>query len=495
MNEISFNKKSLLFSSPRNKRSKYKSKKRISTISHVLRKLNLTPLEEKVDTIKLNKIMMESVTGKNSNNNSRNKYKENCNIPKMLQKNNRDKLFYLRNKNFIKTENICPYIWTLSSEKKKIYFKSDKDLKKVEKKEKILTSYKTSKMKDMFDKKKEQLESILIQKDLFERQQKEMEKYNREKRNIKIKMYKLIKKNGQMCQSFEKKNESFNLKFKNYFNSKHYINSKRLYNTNFRFSKNELNMGHDLYKQYLSTYTITKNSLNLKDVFNSLDPKEKKIIEKEPDYFFRDNNIFEIISDLEKKPLYTTLNEEEEVENMVKNNSTKKQIELYKEKNDIINQKLDEYMSKNKTEHDHEHIDDKRGIDSSHLFFKETIKIVKEKLDERLKPKTKTINEIINDELKICERNTIDKNNVEKLLNNKKYNLTYNKRIDFVTKLKSLKNNKKRLYKEKLFHKNKKTNTVRTEDSGDNFMNVWKKQIHDLYSSKTHIKTENNSME
>ena len=74
MNEISFNKKSLLFSSPRNKRSKYKSKKRISTISHVLRKLNLTPLEEKVDTIKLNKIMMESVTGKNSNNNSRNKY-------------------------------------------------------------------------------------------------------------------------------------------------------------------------------------------------------------------------------------------------------------------------------------------------------------------------------------------------------------------------------------------------------------------------------------
>jgi hypothetical protein len=116
-------------------------------------------------------------------------------------------------------------------------------------------------------------------------------------------------------------------------------------------------------------------------------------------------------------------------------------------------------------------------------------------LDERLKPKTKTINEIINDELKICERNTIDKNNVEKLLNNKKYNITYNKRIDFVTKLKSLKNNKKRLYKEKLFHKNKKTNTVRTEDSGDNFMNVWKKQIHDLYSSKTHIKTENNSME
>ena len=112
MNENSFNKKRLLFSSPRNKRTKHNSKKHINTISHVFRKINLTPLEEKVDTIKLNKIMMESVTGKNSKNNSFNKNKENSNIPKKLQKNNRDKLFYLRNKNFLKTENICPYIWT-----------------------------------------------------------------------------------------------------------------------------------------------------------------------------------------------------------------------------------------------------------------------------------------------------------------------------------------------------------------------------------------------
>lgn len=493
MNEISFNKKRLLFSSPRNKRNKNNSKNRINTISQAFRKINLTPLEEKVDTIRLNKIMMESVTGKSSRNNSCNKNKENSNIPKLLQKNNRDKLFYLRNKNFLKTENICPYIWTLSNEKKKIYFKSDKDLKKAEEKEKVLESYKASKMKDIVGK-KEQLQSFLIQKSLFERQQKEMEKLNKEKRNIKIKMFKLIKNNGQMCQSFEKKNESFNLKFINYFNSKHYINSKKLYNSNFRFSKNELNMGHDPYKQYLSTYTITKNSLNLKDIFNSLDQKEKKIIEMEPDYFFRNNNIFEIINDLETKPLHTILNEEEEVENMIKNNATKKQIERYKEKKDIINQKIDECMSKNKTEYDSEHINDKKGIDSSQLFFKDTIKTVKEKLDERLKPKKISINDIINDELKSCERNTIDKNNVEKLVNNKKYNLTYNKNIDFVTKLKSLKNNKKRLYKEKLFHKNKHK-IVPTEDQGDNFMNVWKRQIHDLYSSRTHIKSENNSIE
>ena len=495
MDEISFNKKRLLFSSPRNKRNKYNSKKRINTISHVFRKINLTPLEEKVDTIKLNKIMMESVTGKNSKNNSCNKNKENSNIPRKLQKNNRDKLFYLRNKNFLKTENICPYIWTLSNEKKKLYFKSDKDLKRDEEKEKFLGSYKTSKMQDIIGKKKEQIQSFLIQKNLFERQQKEMEKINKEKRNIKIKMYKLIKKNGQMCQSFEKKNESFNLKFMNYFNSKHYINSKKLFNSNFRFSKNELNMGHDPYKQYLSTYTISKNSINLKDIFNSLDSKEKKIIEKEPDYFFRNNNIFEIISDLETKPLYTILNEEEEVENMIKNKATQKQIERFKEKNDIINQKIDEYMSRNKAEHDSEHTNDKKGIDSSQLFFKDTIKSVKEKLDERLKPKKKSIKKVINDELKICERNTIDKKNVEKLLNNKKYNLTYNKKIDFMTKLKSLKYNKKRLYKEKLFHINIKNNTVHTEDNGDIVMNIWKRQIQDLYSSRTRIRKEDNSLE
>ena len=454
---------------------------------------DITPLEEKVDTLKLNKIMMESVTGRSSRNNSSNKNKENNNIPKMLQKNNRDKLFYLRNKKFIKTENICPYIWTLTNDRKRIYFKSEKDLKRAKGKEKNVESSKASKMQDIFDKKKEQNQGILIQKKLFERQQKENEKLNKEKRNIKIKMYKLIKKNGQMCQSFEKKNETFNMKFINYFNSKHYINSKKLYNSNFRFSKNELNMGHDPYKQYLSTYTITKNSMNLKDIFNSLDRKEKQIMEKEPDYFFKNNNIFEIVNNLEAKPLYTTLREEEEVENMIKNKVPKKQIERFKEKNDIINQKIEEYMSKNKTEYDSDFINDKKGTENSQLFFKETIKSIKEKLDERLKPKKKSVKDIINSELKSCEKNLIDKNNVEKLLNNKKYNITYNKKIDFVTKLKSLKNNKKRLYKEKLFHANM-PNTVHTDDKGDNFMNIWKRQIQDLYRSKTHhTRTENNS--
>ena len=60
--------------------------------------------------------------------------------------------------------------------------------------------------------------------------------------------------------------------------------------------------------------------------------KDKKTIQKEPNYFFRNNKVFEDFTDNEKKPLVTTLLEEEEIQNMIKNKMPKKKIENYKEK-------------------------------------------------------------------------------------------------------------------------------------------------------------------
>ena len=99
-------------------------------------------------------------------------------------------------------------------------------------------------------------------------------------------MYNIINKRGQVCPHFIKKNDNFNLRFINYLNSKHYIKSKKIYSDNFHFSKNELNKAHNPYKQYLTTYSISKNSIDINDIFNSLKNKDKKIIEKEPNYFF-----------------------------------------------------------------------------------------------------------------------------------------------------------------------------------------------------------------
>ena len=49
-------------------------------------------------------------------------------------------------------------------------------------------------------------------------------------------MYKLINKNGKICQNFIKKNKSYNIRFINYYNSNDFIKSKKLFNDNFHFS-------------------------------------------------------------------------------------------------------------------------------------------------------------------------------------------------------------------------------------------------------------------
>ena len=95
-------------------------------------------------------------------------------------------------------------------------------------------------------------------------------------------MYNIINKKGQICQTFLKKNDNFNLKFFNYLNSKYFIKCKKDFSEKIHFSKNDLNKAHDPFKQYLTTYSITKNSITLKDIFDSLNSSDKKIIEKEP---------------------------------------------------------------------------------------------------------------------------------------------------------------------------------------------------------------------
>ena len=67
---------------------------------------------------------------------------------------------------------------------------------------------------------------------------------------------------------FHKKNKSYNIRFINYYNSNDFIKSKKLFNDNFHFSKNELSKAHDPFKQYLEIDSISKNSINIKNLFN-----------------------------------------------------------------------------------------------------------------------------------------------------------------------------------------------------------------------------------
>ena len=286
---------------------------------------------------------MKAKTANNSKNNSFNgKYLFNEYTPKEFKKDYRAKLFYLRDKN-VKKKILTPNIFAYAN-KDNINRNNQSSYKNTnktpEEKAKLLENEKISKIIQKINKKSEDFKKFLERKKSLRKQKDENEESYKERKNLKLKMFKIIGKKGEVCQNFIKKNENFNVRFINYLNSKDYIKSKKLFSENFHFSKNDLNKAHDPYKQYLTTYSISKNSVNINDIFNALNNKDKLIIEKEPNYFFRNNVILEEFKDLEKKPLFTTIREEEEIKKMIKNKISKTEIEKYKEKNDIINQRL-----------------------------------------------------------------------------------------------------------------------------------------------------------
>ena len=455
----------------------------INTNSGIFKDIDLTPLEERMGKLSLKKL----ISMNNSKNNSYNKKNINdITTPKALRKDQRAKLFYERNN--ILNKNITPNIFSYTTRNinKRKNNNSYINLNiTVEEKAKLIENDKILKIKEKIDKKNMEIQNFLTQKKLFKKKLKENEEIKNEKKDLKIKMYKLINKNGKICQNFIKKNDNYNIRFINYYNSNDFIKSKRLFNDNFHFSKNELSKAHDPFKQYLETDSISKNSINIKNLFNSLSNKDKKIIQKEPNYFFRNNTVFENFNDIEKKPLVTTLIEEEEIQNMIKNKIPKKEIENYKEKKDIINQRIIEYANKNKNELDINEKDNKNiyeyNNNVSQLINKDTIKNIKNDFILRLKTRKKNNNAIINKELKKCERN-MDNKDKDKFIDNKKFNNTFNKKINYLTKIEILNNNSKRLYKEEDFQI--KRNIIKTEGKGEKYLNDLKNKIINEYISK-----------
>ena len=471
------------------KPQKISSYKHINTFSKKYE--NLTPLEEKVNIITLQNLIMKAKTANNSKNNSFNgKYLFNEYTPKEFKKDYRAKLFYLRDKN-VKKKILTPNIFAYAN-KDNINRNNQSSYKNTnktpEEKAKLLENEKISKIIQKINKKSEDFKKFLERKKSLIKQKDENEESYKERKNLKLKMFKIIGKKGEVCQNFIKKNENFNVRFINYLNSKDYIKSKKLFSENFHFSKNDLNKAHDPYKQYLTTYSISKNSVNINDIFNALNNKDKLIIEKEPNYFFRNNVILEEFKDLEKKPLFTTIREEEEIKKMIKNKISKTEIEKYKEKNDIINQRLKEYNKKNKKiikENENENQFD----DIPPLINKDTMKNIKDEFETRLKHRKKNLKELIDDELKYCEKN-IAQNNLNNFEDNKNFNKTFNKKIKFCTKINVLENNNKRLGKEEIFQVKRNINKI--EEKGEKYINNLKNQIIDIYNSNKSIQDDKN---
>ena len=316
-------------------------------------------------------------------------------------------------------------------------------------------------------------------------------KLDKEKKIIKIKLNQITKYNANLCQHFEKQNENFNLRLINYLNSDSYIMSKKLYHKNFRFSKNDIDSAHDLSKQIIETNDIKKNSLSPREIFDSFSKKEQKIISLEPKFFSRNNNInsssengiFEILNTIENKPLVKSINEEEQIEEMLKNGCSRKEIQNYQQKHDVLQEKLED-INKNVFTRKKNNNNNK-FVNNSDLYDKKALrKLNNELCFERYgkrKNSMESLKEYTNKELKNCEQLIISYKN-KKIINDN-YNKTFGQNNNFDTKKKLLLKNTLRLDKEAIFQ-TERLKYMETKGGEEKFTNNYKNIICSMYENR-----------
>ena len=119
-------------------------------------------------------------------------------------------------------------------------------------------------------------------------------------RRLKLKINKIIQMESyDMCNEFEAKNSSFNIKTLDYLSGKHNLNQSIKFHSIFRFDKIENGEAHDRYKMLIDIDSM-KNNEELKDKIleKNLNIKEKNLINEDPSYFFQKNvsNNFKTLS-------------------------------------------------------------------------------------------------------------------------------------------------------------------------------------------------------
>ena len=119
-------------------------------------------------------------------------------------------------------------------------------------------------------------------------------------RRLKLKINKIIQMESyDICNEFEAKNSSFNIKSLDYLSGKHNLNQSIKFHSIFRFDKIENGEAHDRYKMLIDIDSM-KNNEELKDKIleKNLNIKEKNLINEDPSYFFQKNvsNNFKTLS-------------------------------------------------------------------------------------------------------------------------------------------------------------------------------------------------------
>ena len=132
-------------------------------------------------------------------------------------------------------------------------------------------------------------------KNIITELEKENNKRKKEMKLLKIKLTKILKENSlNICDTFEKRNNSFNIKLKNYFTSDKYIKGREKESENLNQNKKGFSSSHDLLKFYYEPQIDKEINEELMafSILNNFSNDEKDIISANPKYFLIDKKKF-----------------------------------------------------------------------------------------------------------------------------------------------------------------------------------------------------------
>ena len=112
---------------------------------------------------------------------------------------------------------------------------------------------------------------------------------------LKFKLNKILKENSfNICETFEQRNDSFNIKLKNYFKSEKYIKGKEIEKDNLNQNKKGFSSSHDLLNYYYEPSVDKRSNEEIMaySIINNLSSEERKILSLNPKYFLIDKKKF-----------------------------------------------------------------------------------------------------------------------------------------------------------------------------------------------------------
>ena len=132
-------------------------------------------------------------------------------------------------------------------------------------------------------------------KNIMTELEKQGNKRNKDMKLLKFKLFKILKENSlNICDTFEKRNNSFNIKLKNYLQSDRYIKGKEIESDNLHQNKKGFSSSHDLLKFYYEPQVDkeTNEELMAYSIFNNFSDDERNIMSSNPKYFSIDKKKF-----------------------------------------------------------------------------------------------------------------------------------------------------------------------------------------------------------